>query len=72
MWTEILGSVATVVAVGGVLLSNRKNRACYLLWLFSNSATLLIHAYAGIWSLAARDLIFLALAVEGWILWRPK
>jgi hypothetical protein len=43
MWTEIIGLAATAVAIAGVLLNNRKMRACYILWLFSNAATLGIH-----------------------------
>ena len=69
---EAIGTIATVIAVAGVILNNRRLRASFALWWFSNLLTLAIHANAGIWSLALRDLIFFALAVEGWVLWRKK
>lgn len=66
---EIIGTIATVLAVTGVVLNNRRLRCCFLLFLLSNSGSLIIHAQTGIWSLVARDVIFLVLAVEGWIRW---
>jgi len=67
---EIFGLVATVIAVIGVVLNNRRIRACFILWLFSNGLSLAIHLNAGIYSLALRDLVFVALAIEGWFLWK--
>lgn len=72
MITEIFGMVCTVIAVAGVWLNNRKVRACFVLWLFSNAISMALHIGAGLYSLAVRDLIFLALAVEGLIIWRES
>lgn len=69
---ELVGTIATIVAIAGVALNNRRLRACFILWIFSNLMTLAIHAHAGIWSLAVRDMVFLVLAVEGWVLWKKK
>lgn len=69
---EIIGVISTILAVIGVLANNRRLRWCFLVWMVSNSLSLTIHAYTAIWSLAARDLIFLVLAVEGWIKWGRK
>ena len=69
---ELIGAVATILAVIGVVCNNRRLRACFILWLISNGLTACVHAYAGIWSLFARDAIFLGLAVEGWWLWRKR
>ena len=66
---ELIGTIATILAITGVVLNNRRLRVCFLLWLCSNSLTLAIHAQTGIWSLVARDAIFLILAVEGWVRW---
>jgi len=66
---ELIGTTAAILAITGVVLNNRRLRLCFLLWLVSNSLTLIIHAQTGVWSLAARDAIFLILAVEGWIKW---
>ncbi|KKN22334.1 hypothetical protein LCGC14_0916000 [marine sediment metagenome] len=69
---EIIGVFATILAVTGVLANNRRLRWCFIVWMVSNSLTAGIHAYAGIWSLLVRDVIFLALAVEGWRMWKKK
>lgn len=69
---EIIGIVATILAVISVVANNRRLRWCFIVWMVSNSLTLGIHAHAAIWSLLARDMIFLVLAVEGWIRWGRK
>jgi len=66
---ETIGTIATILAVIGVLLNNRRLRACFIIWFISNAITLAIHYDAGIQSLMVRDAIFLILAVEGWVRW---
>jgi nicotinamide riboside transporter PnuC len=69
---ELIGTVSTILAIAGVILNNRRLRTCFLLWLISNSLSLIIHTQTGVWSLVARDGIFLILAIEGWIKWGRK
>ena len=69
---ELIGTIATILAVTGVLANNRRLRWCFIVWFVSNGLTLFIHAHAVIWSLVVRDAIFLVLAVEGWIKWGRK
>lgn len=75
---DVLSYCLTVIAVAGVVLCNRRRRECFLLWMVSNTGSLLLHLLAalgrtpGMWGLVLRDAIFLALAVEGWILWTRK
>jgi nicotinamide riboside transporter PnuC len=69
---EVVGLAVTFLAVGGAVLNNRRLRACFWLWLFSNAASAAIHVTAGLWSLAARDVIFFALAIEGLWRWRQE
>ena len=69
---EIIGIIATVLAVVGVLANNRRLRWCFIIWIFSNALSLAIHVDAAIWSLAVRDAVFLVLAVEGWVKWGKK
>jgi nicotinamide riboside transporter PnuC len=66
---EILGWIATIIAVAGVVLNNRQSAWCFGFWLVSNSLTAVIHLRSRLWALTARDLIFLALAVHGWWCW---
>ncbi len=69
---ELLGSFATVLAIIGVLLNNRKMIGCFYLWILSNGLCGLIHYHAALWSLCVRDVIFVALAIEGIWRWRKK
>ena len=66
---EIIGTIATIFAVIGVITNNRRLRICFLLWLISNALSGVIHIHAGIWSLLVRDIIFFILAIEGWFKW---
>lgn len=67
---EVLGAIATVGAVIGVVLNNRRLIWCFPLWFCTNAISAVIHLHAGIWSLAVRDIVFMALAVDGWFRWR--
>ena len=69
---ELTGTIATVLAVLGVVLNNRRMRICFAIWLVSNTLSLVIHVDAALWSLAARDAIFIVLAVDGWVRWGKK
>jgi nicotinamide riboside transporter PnuC len=66
---EIIGLVATGLAVGGVVLNNRKMISCFALWIISNAISAGLHANVGLWSLFLRDGIFIILAIEGWHRW---
>lgn len=72
MMIEIAGTIAMVLAVGGVLLNNRKMIACFPIWMVSNAICLGIHATTGVVMLAVRDAVFIALAIAGWRRWRKK
>jgi nicotinamide riboside transporter PnuC len=67
--TEIIGAVAGVLAVAGVVLNNRRLIWCFPVWFVSNGICCGLHAHAGLWSLAARDAVFLVLSGEGWFRW---
>lgn len=69
---EIVGTVALAMGVTGVLLNNRKLRACFIVWMVSNALSAGIHAYIGLWSLMVRDTVFFVLSFEGWIRWGRK
>ncbi len=69
---ELIGIIATILAVTGVLANNRRLRWCFIVWFISNSITLIIHVHVGVWSLMVRDVIFLMLAVEGWRMWKLR
>ena len=66
---EVMGVAAMGLAIGGCVLNNRRLRVCFVVWIISNVLGLVIHVDAGIWSLAARDVAFTVLAVDGWRRW---
>ena len=66
---EIIGTIAMILAVTGVLANNRRLRWCFIIFFISNSLVLIIHISVGVWSLVVRDTIFIILAIEGWIKW---
>jgi nicotinamide riboside transporter PnuC len=69
---EFISIIGTVLAVLGTVLNNRRRRACFWVWMACNLLTLPVHVYAGLWSLAARDVLFFILAVDGLIRWSKK
>lgn len=68
----LVGIVTLVLAVGGVVLNNRRLRVCFVLWMISNILSACLHIKAAMWPLAVRDVIFFVFAVEGWFLWKKK
>ena len=69
---ETISTLATAIAIAGVVGNNHRRIWCFPLWWASNTLTAAIHYHAGLWGLLARDLVFLALAVWGWFAWRRK
>ena len=67
---ECIGLVVTVIAIAGVWCNNRKMIWCFYLWLVSNALSAFVHLSADLYSLLARDLIFMCFAVEGLFKWR--
>ena len=66
---EIVGTIALVLGVLGALLINRKFKICFAVWAISNIISACIHGWLGVWSLVLKDIIYLALCIEGWIRW---
>jgi hypothetical protein len=68
---NILEIVATLLLAWGVWLINRKDRRCFWFWIAGNGLSLFTHfAVGGPW-FVVRDIMFLALAIDGLLRW-PK
>ncbi len=71
----IIGWLATVGAIIGVLLNNCRLRTCFIVWFITNtiSASLHVRGYllgdSAMLSLAVRDTIFMLLTAHGWWAW---
>lgn len=61
-----------VVALAGVILNIKKRRACFALWLVTNTTWIVIDARAGLYGQATLFAVYAVLAVWGWISWKPK
>ena len=71
MSLELLGFLITVIAIGGVMLNNNRRRECFLLWMVSNTLSIIVHLTATdplIW-MSIRDAAFLILAFQGYRKW---
>jgi len=66
---EVFGFIATLLAISGVVMNNYKFRWCFVVWVLSNAITALLHWRVRIWSLLARDIVFIILAIAGWFMW---
>jgi len=66
---EIIGTIALILAVLGVILNNRKLRVCFLIWLVSNILCAIVHMSTDVLSLLLKDFIFFILCIEGWFKW---
>ena len=76
---DIIGWLSSAMAVAGVVLNNFMCRWCFVLWMVSNGVSCFLHLRQtkreggrAMWPLAARDLVFLILAIDGWYRWGGK
>ena len=69
---ETIGTIATAIAIIGVVANNCKLWLCFPLWMISNLLTAWIHWDSGINSLLVRDMVFMALAFHGLYVWKLK
>lgn len=67
---ELIGIISGIMAVIGVVLNNYKMKVCFIVWLMSNGLSAYCHYDVALSSLFWRDLVFLGLAVHGWLEWR--
>ena len=64
--------IATSLAAIGVLFNNAQVIYCFPIWVASNLICFGYHYKSGLRGLMIRDLIFIVLAVVGWIQWSYK
>ena len=73
-----VGSLATVLAIAGVLLNNRMDRRCFIVWIVSNLICLYLHNSArrrgasGMVAMIVRDIVFTVLSAHGYMMWSGK
>ena len=78
MIAHLIGYIATLLAVAGVIFNNYRSRWCFLFWVISNLICLRIHLAAhrrgakDMLAMVARDIIFIILAVHGYLAWSGK
>ena len=69
---ELIGWAAAMLAILGVVANNRKESICFKIFIISNLLSAIVHFHLHCRSLFLRDIIFVILAVEGFILWKRK
>jgi len=60
----------TALALVGVVLNIKKNRLCFIVWLFTNSAWCIYDYSIGAYAQSALFAVYTCLAVWGLIEWR--
>ena len=61
--------LATALVIIGVLFNNAQVIWCFPLWIISNAICFYYHKKSNLRGLMLRDLIFIVLAIAGWIQW---
>lgn len=79
LWNWGLQAIAFACSYAGAELNARMRIKGFYLWMASNVALAVLHAYAGLWLLFALDLIFFRINIRGILHWaelhpdqRPK
>lgn len=62
----------TFACLTGTVLNVKKMRACFMLWIVGNVAWAAWDLSQGLFSRMLMDLVQLALAVWGWVSWKPE
>jgi len=65
-WTWII----TIASLTGTVLNIKKNKACFIIWLFTNALWTLIDYEAGLYSQATLQLVYVVLALWGIYEWK--
>jgi len=60
-----------IASLAGVVLNIRKRRASFAIWTATNALWSAVDAAAGLWAQAALMASYSALAVWGFVAWRP-
>jgi len=76
-WFELLGIISLIFAIAGSLLNNRKMIVCFPIWMIANLICFGMHLQIIItlgqgWSLAAKDVAFMYICIDGYFRWRKK
>lgn len=67
-WTWII----TIASLIGTILNIKKNNACFIIWLFTNTLWTIIDYEAGLYSQATLQLVYVGLALWGIKEWKKK
>jgi len=69
---DLFAGFGSLLAIVGVVANNHRLRWCFWLFITSNFIGMVIHGIHGPLPYAARDLVFLCLAVHGWLHWGKR
>ena len=69
-WFNILTAVLTLLALIGVVLNIKKNKACFYIWLFTNASWAVVDFYKEIPMQGFLFTVYTVLAVWGILEWK--
>jgi nicotinamide riboside transporter PnuC len=58
-------------SLAGVVLNIRRRRACFAIWMATNTSWCVVDAHAGLPAQASLMAVYAGLAVWGYLAWRP-
>ena len=70
MSMDLIGWIAAVASLTGVVLNIRHDRRCFVVWGVTNAAWVIVDASAGVYSQAALQAVYCGMSVWGWRKWR--
>lgn len=69
---NFLTATLTILAIIGVILNIKKNKACFYIWFFTNASWSIVDFYKGIPMQGLLFVVYTGLAVWGIVEWRNK
>ena len=67
-WVAWVASASGLV--GTIINCHWRNRICFLFWLASNIAWLVVGLHDRAWPLVAQYVVYTCLSIDGWFRWR--
>lgn len=61
--------ILTVLSIAGVVMNAHRMRACFAVWMVTNTGWIVYNIRIAAWEPAALFAVYLALAVYGWFRW---
>jgi len=66
----LLQIVAASLVIFGLILNTYKNRLCWLVWILSSSALVVLYSLSGLYVIVLLQIILIIIDIIGWFKWK--